>query len=145
MSVILHTLELQQKLRHRLEASTSKVFVENVEHTAADFTQKDWLSYAKQILGPVTISDLDKSEWLFKHEQDAQDLDGELLGVALFATTQVQKAEPRNVHVSVWTTQGVRGVAVTIEGSTWRQRLFCNGKAVTDETAPLKEVLNALQ
>ena len=145
MSVILHTLELQQKLRHRLEASTSKVFVENVEHTAADFTEEDWHNYALQVLGPIGMSDLSKDDWMQQREQDSQDLDAEILHAALMVATLAQKVHPHNVHISVWTSQGVRGVVVTIEGSTWRQRLFCNGKAVTDETAPLKEVLNALQ
>lgn len=146
MSDILRVLELQQLFRQRIKDSTGKGMINGVEHTYAEFSKQDWLNAANKAYGPLTEADLDvTSYWATHHEDEMQDLDAEILHGALIGATQLQKDHAQNVHISIWTTQGVRGVAVTIEDGVWRQRLFCNGKAVVDEQAPFKEVLNALQ
>lgn len=146
MSNILRLLELQQLFRQRIKDSTAKNAIGEIYHTYAEFTKQDWLDAASKIYGPLTEADLDvTSYWATHHEDEMQDLDAEILHGALIGATQLQKEHTQNIHISIWTTQGVRGVAVTIEDDVWRQRLFCNGKTIVDETAPLKEVLNTLQ
>lgn len=145
MSDILRSLALQKKLRQRLEETKDMVDIDGVPHYATHYTRDDWLAGISEVLDTVTDAQLLNNNWHWKHEEDIRDFDAEVIYATLVATTQTQKTQLRNVATTVWTTNGDRTIVVTIENDTWRQRLFCDGKAFTDEQAPLKEVLNALQ